>query len=81
MEQFTHTQQAILKMLSDGQRHHRDHLLCCFSDELASVQSLKNQLTAIRKQIRPLGEEIICETANRRTYYRHVRLLSSFKPV
>jgi len=74
---FTHTQSAILDILSDGLRHRKEELATCLPDELSAIDNLKFHLSNIRKVIRPRGEDIICEWYQRIRYYRHVRLLSN----
>jgi hypothetical protein len=76
---FTKTQEKILAVLADGMPHTREELRKCFDDgsgvPLSGLQQLNNNLTAIRKVIRPLGQEILCQYKSRFFYYRHVRLL------
>ncbi|MFA5056515.1 MAG: hypothetical protein WC485_00240 [Opitutaceae bacterium] len=81
-ERFTATQRAILKILSDG----RPHLLCelhaCLPDELSGESAVRWHLTGIRKVLRLIGEDVICEFSQacgtkRKLCYRHVRLLAA----
>lgn len=74
---FTPVQRRILEILSDGLPHTRFELHKCLNDELSPVRNIRPHLTAIRKKIRPHGEDILCEYIPHGTYYRHVRLLAS----
>ena len=68
--------ERILQILSDGLPHDREELRRCV-DEMSSFHNLQNHLVALRKTLRPNGEDIVCELANRRIHYRHIRLLAS----
>jgi DNA-binding SARP family transcriptional activator len=74
---FTPTQQLILTLLSDGMPHPREDVMSCLADPLSSRANLNNQLSDMRRLLRPRGEDIICQLLNRRICYRHVRLLAS----
>jgi len=73
----TPTQGTMLRVLSDGFPHTREELHRCLPDELGPLSNIRAHLTSIRKRIRPLGQDVICELVNRRICYRHVRLLAS----
>lgn len=74
---FTPTQQRMIDVLSDGLRHTRKELEACLDDELAETHSAVSvHLTAIRKILRPIGQDVILEyEGQNRTYYRHVRIV------
>ncbi|MDB4786196.1 hypothetical protein OAG36_00530 [bacterium] len=74
---FTPTQERILKVLSDGRIHTKDELFNCLDDELAdrNGSAVKRHLSIMRKQLRPNGQDIICEFFQRKRFYRHVRLI------
>ncbi len=72
---FTPTQRAMLDVLADGLPHTFDELHACLPDELGAKENIFRHLSAIRKLIRLRREDIICEYANRRKYYRHIVLL------
>lgn len=78
--EFTKTQQRIIQTLSDGKRHHTLELQDLLPDQkgegIARHRSVIVHLTGIRKKIRPIGQDIICEYFERKKYYRHVRLLA-----
>jgi len=75
---FSETQIAILRVLNDGKPHLRDELINLLPNpEFSDRTHFNDHLTALRKKIRPLGHEIVCELLNRRVSYRHVRLLHS----
>lgn len=73
---FTPTQQRILDVLSDGLPHTPEELHGCLDDELGDIENIRPHLTAIRKQIRPFGADILCVIHNRTAHYQHVRLLA-----
>lgn len=74
---FTPTQQAMLDVLADGLPHTFDELHACLLDDLSQISTIQFHISNLRKVLRPLGQDIICEVANRRKYYRHIRLLLS----
>ncbi|MCK9570497.1 hypothetical protein M0R72_16235 [Candidatus Pacearchaeota archaeon] len=77
---FSASQIAILKLLNDGLPHLREDLIKVLPDsnpDCINRHHVNDHLTALRKKIRPLGHEIVCELLNRRVSYRHVRLLHS----
>lgn len=65
--------QQMLDLLSDGLPHSRGdlHKLCGPS----SVGVVARHIHHIRKGLRPIGEDIICELHKRQIHYRHIRLL------
>ena len=69
---FPPIQQRIRELLGDGKPHKRAELLACIGDELASIQSLNNQLTMMRKVLRVLGLNIVCALVNRSIHYQLV---------
>lgn len=75
--EFTPTEQRILKLLSDGQRHKRKEIHACLFDELSELKTIRYHICMMRKVLRPKGEDIICEMYMGGLYYRHVRLLAS----
>jgi hypothetical protein len=74
---FTPTQQRLLKVLSDGMPHKREELMACLADGLSNPVTVNNHLADIRKFLRLIGQDIICEFIHRQRQYRHVRLLNS----
>lgn len=71
----------ILELLSDGLPHHRDELRLCLNDELAGIHSVHSHISYLRKVLRTIGEDIICEVVKRRYCYRHVILLNGIHSV
>lgn len=67
--------ESIAYLLSDGMPHKRDeiHALCGPSSKTV----IQQHIACIRKELRPRGEDIICEYRDRTFQYRHVRLLRS----
>ena len=74
---FTPTQTKMLKVLDDGCRHTREELHGCLVDELGALSNIKTHISMIRKKLRPMGQDIICELNERTIHYRHVRLLAN----
>lgn len=70
MPRFTETQRKILDVLSDGMPHTKDELHACLSDELAALSAVDFHLTGIRKVIRPVGQDIICQFIDKQFKYR-----------
>jgi len=78
MDKHTPTQQRILDVLSDGCPHPMTELLVCLPDPVANTRkNVAWHLVELRKKLRPVGQDILCQFLNRRLYYRHVRLLAS----
>lgn len=75
LEDFSKTHRAMLEMLSDGQPHYRGELHKCCGP--SCVKMVRYHISRIRKQLRPVGQDIVCELVNRQIHYRHVRLLAS----
>lgn len=73
---FTPTQARILAVLSDGLPHTPEELVGCLWDEMTSVKTVRVHIHAIRKILRPAGQDIVCEYIRRDCLYRHVRLLN-----
>lgn len=77
MPKFTVTEERILKMLRDGQRHTKYELVTAINpNNLNSYAAMAMHISNIRKKLRPVGEDIICELSGRIIHYRHVRLIS-----
>lgn len=74
--EFTPTQRRILTVLSDGACHPHEELATCLNDDLAGPKALDMMISLIRKKLRPLGQNIICETFDDRKTFRHVRIVS-----
>lgn len=73
---FTPTETAMLIVLADGRRHSRQELHACLQDDLAPLSAIYFHITKLRSKLNPIGEHIVCETANRQIFYRHVKLLA-----
>ncbi len=69
------TERRINQLLSDGKPHLKEEIHACLYDELSDIKTIRYHISTLRKVVRLLGEEIICEFANRRIMYRKVRLL------
>ena len=71
------TQIKLLGILADGMPHSIQELHTAIPDELSSPRAVITHISKLRKVLRPKGEDIICEYAKRRRFYRQIRLLAS----
>lgn len=76
VDKLTPTEKRIMEALADGYPHRRRDLLPLI-DEMAVPQNLKDHLSNIRKKLRPMGEDVICEYYNRGLSYRWIRLIGN----
>lgn len=74
---FTKTQRNILDVLADGMPHSTKELKKCLWDELSGDDTIYVHISNIRKVLRPLGQDIVCEFKDSRYFYRHIRLIAS----
>jgi DNA-binding response OmpR family regulator len=74
---LTPVQSRMLGVLADGRPHTREELRACLWDEQGPVTNIQPHLTAIRKELRRQGEDILCVIVSRRICYRYVRLIPS----
>jgi len=72
---FTKTQQAIMDVLRDGQDHEPEDLIACMDQGGTTKDNLSPHLTAMRKQLRLYGRDIICRSLGKRVTYVYVQLL------
>lgn len=70
---LTPTQRCLLHTLSDGLPHTRRELHRCLPDDLGALSNIKVHLSAMRKLLRPRGEDILCVLHNRTICYCLVR--------
>jgi hypothetical protein len=68
-------QRKMLGVFSDGMRHSKDELYRCLNDDLAKDTAVNCHISKMRKVLRVMGEEIVCEVFERQFWYRHVLLL------
>ncbi len=73
--QFTPTEERILKVLADGDRHWYDKLLPCLEDPMSNRNNLQQHIYNLRQKLRKIKHDIICEVYDRRCYYRHITIL------
>lgn len=67
----------MMELLADGRAHTRAELHACLWDTESDVKNVRSHIALLRREIRPQGQDIVCEILNRVTYYRLVRLLAS----
>lgn len=77
MDELSPTQRRIAELLADGRPHTRAELHALLPRDGGPLSNVQPHLTALRKRLRPLGEEVVCEIVSRRICYRRVRLISS----
>lgn len=71
---YTPTEARIVAVLADGQPHTREELEETIGNPLNCRQTLNTHISAIRKKLRPRGQDIIGEYVRRQCHYRHVIL-------
>lgn len=75
MRRITPVQTRILALLSDG----KPHLMKEIHEKTGQGGKVSNNvrfhICCIRKVLRPVGEDILCEIWNRQAHYRHVKIL------
>lgn len=74
---FTGVQLKMASLLADGLPHTRQELHNCLYDELGSILTVRVHLCNIRKKLRLVGEDILCEYIKGKMHYRRIRLLPS----
>ncbi len=75
---FTPTEEAILKVLSDGVAHTIRELRACLSDEMAVTSTVHVHLKNLREKLKANRQDIICiYQFGKAPLYRHVVLLPS----
>lgn len=72
---FTDTQQRILRILADGEPHKREELVLSFTDKVSNPKVLDNHLSAMRKELRRCGQDIICQFIKRSNHFRLIALV------
>ncbi len=79
MAKFTPTEQRILQVLSDGKPHHKSEFYECLFDDMSvdKNKAVTNHVLRIREKLRVDGYDIVCSLRYRKSYYTHVRLLST----
>lgn len=75
LDALTPVQRALLAALSSGEPVSRHVLRALLYDPDGSVRNLTPHISALRKILRPLGQDIVCCFHRRGIYYRHVRHL------
>lgn len=72
---FTPTQKRIYNLLADGLPHKREEIQDTFTDGVDSTRNIDNHLVAMRKKLRPLGYDVICQFVKRSNHFRLIRLV------
>ena len=71
------TEERFLDMLNDGQRHTKQELHGLLWDEQSNMRTVSCWIVRLRRKLRPLGRDIVCELHYGKIHYRQVRLLAS----
>ncbi len=71
------TQSRMLTVLADGQLHRKKELHDCLDDGLSAMNAIHAHITAMRKVLRPKGQDIIVQVYSGERLYRLIRLLAS----
>jgi hypothetical protein len=74
---LTAIQQRMLAILSDGLAHPITELRECLHDELGPDKNIMVHICWIRKYVRPLGQDVVYQRNNGRTFYCLMRRLNS----
>lgn len=72
---FTPTELRILRLLNDGRPHLRDDIHKECFDSLTDIGVVSNNISRIRKQVRRVGQDVVCTLVGGRVNYQHVILL------
>ena len=66
----------MLKTLSDGKPHDIEDFRVCLMDELTEVTTIRQHISDMRKKLRLIGQDIICQwTGRTKRAYLHVELV------
>ena len=75
---WTPTQKRMVELLNDGEQHHMNELKrCLFDNAQGSAANVNCHLTAIRKKLRPIGRDVLCQFIEGESWFRQVRLLAN----
>ena len=66
------TQRLMLDILVDGKPHHPSELHACL-DSYGDESNIHRHLSALRKILRPQGQDIICQFIRRQRLWRLIR--------
>ena len=80
MPEFTKTERKIIAMLADGRRHRVDEMeeSVLTNGEYENKRvALQMHISNIRKLLRPIGQDIICQLHSGKKHYIHVRLIGT----
>lgn len=77
-KEFTPTEERMLVVLSDGDRHKKEELHKCLFDELSQLMTVNYHIQNMRRKLERKGQTIVVERGKGYDlFYRHVRLLAS----
>lgn len=72
---FTLTEQRLLDALSDGMCHSREELKGqLYTNGYGAESTLHGHIHRLRKKLKPLGQDIVCQVLYHKFYYRRVRI-------
>lgn len=67
--------QRMMNLLSDGRPHTLKDMEACLEEDVPPLD-ISPHLTALRKALRPRGEDILCRREGNTTWYSHVRIVN-----
>jgi hypothetical protein len=76
-DMFTPTQQRIVSKLSDGLPHSTVEMMLCLDDKLSDITCLRSHISILRRRLRPIGQDVVCQRIDGMSYYRLIRLTAS----
>lgn len=68
-------QQKIINLLSDDRPHQRSEIEACLWADDPHYSTVSVHIDAIRKIVRPRGEDVICFRMHGKSWYQHLRKL------
>ena len=81
MERLPPQQQRMYDLLKDGLPHSLQELHGCLHDELGAMVNAQVAISFLRRRIRPVGLEVVCQRNNgAQPTYRLVRVIQGEKP-
>jgi len=73
---LTPTERVLFEALADGEAHSPYDLLKLLDDELADKRTLHVHVHNLRRKVRAIGEDIMCQSFGRRLGYRRIKLIT-----
>lgn len=71
----------MLAIFADGEWHTLRELFPCLYEQDAPLSNVRHHLTMLRKELNPIGQDIISERVNGQMKYRHVKIFHLLVPL